>query len=152
MRNIGRQLFAALLLSIALLTAAPALADALVVVEVRTPEGEPADGRVTLAPRSGEGQSGGVGAGRGMAEEVSACEAQSSPLAQSGELHWLSARVCVGHLALRRAQPRDFRLHARRKRRDRFLSTEDGGHPIRHRSRAVPRAVAPAIGTAGGAV
>ncbi|HJL00175.1 MAG TPA: hypothetical protein RMH85_10510 [Polyangiaceae bacterium LLY-WYZ-15_(1-7)] len=56
MRNIGRQLFAALLLSIALLTAAPALADALVVVEVRTPEGEPADGRVTLAPRSGEGQ------------------------------------------------------------------------------------------------
>lgn len=47
--------FAPLLLALLglVFTAAPALADALVVVEVRTGDGEPVDGQVTLRPRGG---------------------------------------------------------------------------------------------------
>lgn len=54
--RIGRGLGAALALGATLFVARPALAEALVVVEVRTAEGEPADGRVVLRPRGGDGR------------------------------------------------------------------------------------------------
>jgi len=51
----GRGLLAALTLGATLL-AGTALAEALVIVEVRTAEGEPADGRVVLRARAGEAE------------------------------------------------------------------------------------------------
>ena len=54
--NIGRGLATALTLGATLFTAGTALAEALVVVEVRSAEGEPVDGRVTLRPRGDSGR------------------------------------------------------------------------------------------------
>lgn len=54
MRRLRRPLLTALLATLLVaVSASVALAAALVVVEVRTPEGEPADGTVTLTPKGG---------------------------------------------------------------------------------------------------
>ena len=54
MRTLSRRLAAGLFGLLAFATfASPALADAQVVVQVRTQDGEPVDGEVTLSPRSG---------------------------------------------------------------------------------------------------
>lgn len=71
--HLGRHAFGLLVLvALTLGTAATAFADALVVVEVRTPAGEPAEGTVVLAPV-------GEGATRRCTTSAGTCQLENVP-------------------------------------------------------------------------